>query len=57
MLLLILTDCYVYEIVDGEINGRFDSRNQSLSLIQGGCVQPWIWNNIFFQNLNEENFL
>ena len=34
-LFIILTDCCVYEIVHGKIIGRFDQRNQGLSIIKG----------------------
>ena len=34
--LKILTDCNIYEILKGEIDTRFDLRNQGLSIIKGG---------------------
>ena len=39
MLFLILTDWYVYEIVDGEIDDRIDLRIQNPSIIKDGWIQ------------------
>ena len=37
-----LTNCYVYETVEGEIDSRFEPRSQGLSIILIGCLRTKI---------------